>query len=136
MGHPVSVLVDSGSTHDVIQPRVASFLGLPTDTTTSFPVMVGDGNYIQCTGQCPNVTLKLDEANFTILPFILPVAGVDIVLDITWLSSIGPHTADYSFPQITFPHAGKMITLHGDPLVTSVTTSSLCHLFSKQAVAS
>nr|GEZ50767.1 hypothetical protein [Tanacetum cinerariifolium] len=40
MGHPIMVLVDSGSTHNIIQPHIASFLNLSVTPIPSFPVMV------------------------------------------------------------------------------------------------
>ncbi|GJY42671.1 enzymatic polyprotein [Tanacetum coccineum] len=38
-GLQVTVLIDSGSTHNVMQPRIAEFLGLPVLATPAFPVM-------------------------------------------------------------------------------------------------
>ncbi|GJW25283.1 ty3-gypsy retrotransposon protein [Tanacetum coccineum] len=51
MGHPVTVLVDSGSTHNIIQPHIASFLNLSITPIPSFPVMVvrkKDGTWRFC----------------------------------------------------------------------------------------
>ncbi|GJW69330.1 ty3-gypsy retrotransposon protein [Tanacetum coccineum] len=42
-GHAVTILVDSGSTHNIIQPRIASFLNLAITPIPSFPVMIGNG---------------------------------------------------------------------------------------------
>nr|GEX68440.1 hypothetical protein [Tanacetum cinerariifolium] len=50
-GLQVTVLIDSGSTHNVIQPRIAEFLGLPVLATPAFPVMVGNGAKIECSGR-------------------------------------------------------------------------------------
>ncbi|KAI5443893.1 hypothetical protein KIW84_012510 [Lathyrus oleraceus] len=41
-GHNLTVLVDSGSSHNIIQPRIATFLHLPIHNFPSFPVMVGN----------------------------------------------------------------------------------------------
>jgi len=59
-GHNVAVLVDSGSSHNIIQPRIASFLNLPTQSLPSFSVMVGNGEQLHCSGFCPNVSLLVD----------------------------------------------------------------------------
>nr|GEV36448.1 hypothetical protein [Tanacetum cinerariifolium] len=40
LGHPVTVLNDSGSIHNIIKPHIASFLKLPITPIPSFPVMV------------------------------------------------------------------------------------------------
>ncbi|KAJ0719583.1 putative retrotransposon gag domain, aspartic peptidase domain superfamily [Helianthus annuus] len=51
-GKPVTVLVDCGSTHSILQPRVASQLQLESKSIVPFSVMVGNGQFIQCTGYC------------------------------------------------------------------------------------
>ncbi|KAL0382985.1 UNVERIFIED_CONTAM: hypothetical protein Scaly_0585800 [Sesamum calycinum] len=42
-GHAISVLIDSDSSHNIIQPRVATFLSLAESSLPSFPVLVGNG---------------------------------------------------------------------------------------------
>jgi len=43
---PVIVLVDSGSSHNILQPRIAHHLHLPIKPTPPFSVIVGDGALI------------------------------------------------------------------------------------------
>lgn len=45
--HKMTILVDRGSTHNFVQPRVASFLNLPTSSIDLLQVMVGN-NAISC----------------------------------------------------------------------------------------
>jgi len=52
-GQPVSVLIDTGSTHNILQPRMAKHLHIPHTLTPKFSVMVGNGSHIQCAGFCP-----------------------------------------------------------------------------------
>nr|GEW13498.1 Ty3/gypsy retrotransposon protein [Tanacetum cinerariifolium] len=80
MGDHVTVLVDSGSTHNIIQPHIASFLKLPVTPIPSFPVMVGNDNHIHCDGFCQTVVLNLQTTSFTIPFFVLPDEGVNVVL--------------------------------------------------------
>lgn len=42
----VTILVDSGSTHNFVQPRVAKFLSLPMEDTKTLRVMVGNGSVL------------------------------------------------------------------------------------------
>lgn len=58
-GHLVSVLVDSGSSHNILQPRVAAFLGLPAQPIDEFSVMVGNGSFLHCKGLCPDVPITI-----------------------------------------------------------------------------
>lgn len=73
--------------------------------------MVGNGSHIHCEGFCQTGTLTLQNSPFTIPFFVLPIEGVDIVLGMTWLGSLGPILADFSIPCLCNNH-----TLRGTPL--------------------
>ncbi|GJS84533.1 ty3-gypsy retrotransposon protein [Tanacetum coccineum] len=136
MGHPVTVLVDSGSTHNIIQPHIALFLKIPITPIPSFPVMVGNGNHIHCEGFCQSVVLNLQNTSFTIPFFVLPIEGANVVLGMSWLGSLGPILADFSVPTISFQSNGLTINLTGEPLSTPASPSTIQHLMQKEAVAS
>lgn len=112
-GHDVSVLVDNGSSHNIMQPRIASFLALPTQPIHSFSVMVGNGAYLQCSGLCPEVPLLVKNQCFQVPFYLLPIQGADVVLGVQWLKTIGPFIADYTVPFMQFYHQGSLVTLHG-----------------------
>lgn len=82
MGHTVSVLVDTGNSHNILQPRVATFLNLPITTIDPFTVMVGNGAYIQCSGLCPEVSLIVQQTTFKVSFYLLPIHGADAVLGV------------------------------------------------------
>ncbi|GJY86779.1 retrotransposon gag protein [Tanacetum coccineum] len=113
-GHTVTVLVDSGSSHDIIKPCLVSLLHFTFDSQPSFPVMIGNGTFLHCTGQCPNINLRLSDTSFSISPYVFPIEGADVVLGMSWLSALGPVKADFSVPQLTFNHLGKEVTLRGE----------------------
>ena len=69
-GHYVSVLVDIGSSHNIIQPRVATFLRLPTQNLPSFTVMVGNGAHLKCDGLCTDVPLTVAEHCFVVSLYV------------------------------------------------------------------
>ncbi|XP_019418303.1 PREDICTED: uncharacterized protein LOC109329088 [Lupinus angustifolius] len=82
LGHQVTVLVDTGSSHNVMQPRVAQFLQLPISPRPKFPVMVGNGERIYCTGLCKETPINLQQQLFTIPFYLLPIQGANVVLGI------------------------------------------------------
>ncbi|KAJ0828513.1 putative nucleotidyltransferase, Ribonuclease H [Helianthus annuus] len=135
-GTPVTVLVDCGSTHNIIQPRIASLLGLPTKPLQPFAVMVGNGEHIYCQGHCPNVPLLLQKAAFQVPFFVFPVQGADVVLGISWLGTLGSITADFSVPKISFNINGNTTTLTGEPMTKQVTSSSLSSMLRHGSIAS
>ncbi|GJW42435.1 ty3-gypsy retrotransposon protein [Tanacetum coccineum] len=124
-GHTVTVLVDSGSSHNIIKPCLVSLLHLPFDSQPSFPVMIGNGTFLHCTGQCPNIDLRLSNTPFSISPYVFPIEGADVVLGMSWLSALGPVKADFSVPQLTFNHLDKQVTLRGESSPKSGTITDL-----------
>nr|GMC69017.1 Retrovirus-related Pol polyprotein from transposon 17.6 [Ipomoea batatas] len=45
-GRNFTILIDTDNSHNYIQPRLANYLHLVVDNTTSFPVAVGNGERI------------------------------------------------------------------------------------------
>ncbi|GJT97471.1 ty3-gypsy retrotransposon protein [Tanacetum coccineum] len=98
--------------------------------------MVGNGQFIHCYEYCPDVTLQLQKTKFTILFFVLPVEGADVVLGISWLGALGTITADFSVPQISFVKDGNHCTLRGEPRTQQVSSSSLSTMLKHDFIAS
>lgn len=126
-GFPISVLVDTGSTHNIMQPRIAHHLNLNFTPITQFSVMVGDGSHLHCEGICNNVKLVLHNKPFNLPFYLLPIEGANSVLGMAWLRTLGPIQAYFSIPFITFTHLDKPMTLKGDP--KSQPTSTTFHQF-------
>ncbi|XP_076903968.1 uncharacterized protein LOC143559194 [Bidens hawaiensis] len=133
---PVQVLIDSGSTHNIIQPRVVSLLKLQQQQVQSFSVMVGNGDHLYCEGVCPALNIALQETTFTVPVFILPVEGADVILGLAWLRTLGPVLADFSIPQLTFNVGPKATTLRGETHTNQVSPSTLQTLIHKNSIAS
>jgi len=60
-GHQVHVLVDSGSTHNFINNKLAHQLGLTINQSQEFQVLVASGETMTGNGECKNVQLKCQE---------------------------------------------------------------------------
>ncbi|OMO87973.1 Retroviral aspartyl protease [Corchorus olitorius] len=115
-GERFTVLIDSSSTHNLIQPRVARFLGLVIEPAPPFAVMVGNGETLRCEGQVSDLTVILQGHKFQMDFFLLDISGADLVLGIQWLAQLGPLLADFSIPSISFVHNGALITFLGERL--------------------
>jgi hypothetical protein len=111
--HPVTVLVDSGSSHNIIQPRIASFLNLPIQPLSSFSVMVGNGEHLQCTGLCADTPINIDKHTFNVSFYVLPIQGADVVLGVQWLQTLGPFVSDFTIPSMQFYHQDSLLTITG-----------------------
>jgi hypothetical protein len=137
-GLPVSVLIDTENTHNILQSRIANHLHMPHTPIPKFSVMVGNGSRIQCSGFCPNVPLALQNTTFHVPFYLLPIEGADVVLGLKWLGTLGPILADFSIPSLSFTHENLTITLHGDTpsQPTPSTFHHICHLLHTDYVAS
>jgi hypothetical protein len=111
--HPLSILVDSGSTHNFIQDRVARQLGLTLQPTQSFQVLVGNGEELHCSHMSHDTPLVIDSTPFSVDLFVLPLSGAEIVLGVQWLRTLGPTLTDYSHLTLSFCREGKIIQLMG-----------------------
>jgi len=100
--------------------------------------MVGNGAFIKCQGQCPSVNISLQTANFTIPFYLLPIEGVDVVLGIEWLRTLGSIQADFSIPNIAFTHQDQHITLQAkpNPIPTGASYHQFRQFLSTRAMAS
>jgi hypothetical protein len=112
---PVAILIDSGSTHNFLQDRVARQLGLHTEPAHSFKVLVGNGEVLTCSTMCPQTPLLLGSHEFLVDLFILPLSGAELVLGVQWLKTLGPIVTDYDKLTMSFCSEGQQIHLTGVP---------------------
>nr|KYP33244.1 hypothetical protein KK1_045917 [Cajanus cajan] len=110
------VLINIGSSHNIIQPRLAKHLYLSTQPTPPFKVMVGNGAHILCQDYCPQVAISFQQQTFQVPLYLFLIEGVDVVLGLAWLRTLGPVQADFLIPSFTFNHHSMPITITGETL--------------------
>nr|GEV59462.1 hypothetical protein [Tanacetum cinerariifolium] len=135
-GQSVTILVDYESTHNIIQPRTASLLSTTPTQIRPFPVMVGSGHFLECNSLISSTPIEINKTKFNVPIFIVPVTRADVILGLSWLSSLGTITPDFDIPQISFMVNGKPCVLRGEPLSAPINPSSLNSLIKKNSVAS
>ncbi|GAU15122.1 hypothetical protein TSUD_08600 [Trifolium subterraneum] len=113
--HSVGVLIDSGSTHNFVQARVVKQLGLVTQPTQSFKVLVENGEQLNYSTICSQVSLFLGPHEFVVDLFVLPLSGAELVLGVQWLKTLGPIITDYEHLTMSFTKNGHPIHLSGVP---------------------
>jgi hypothetical protein len=111
-GTDVLVLVDSDSTHNVIDISIARTIGLREqriDTT----ILVGSGNSVPCRGASFNVPLRIGSDIFDIDTFLLDVGNdIDIILGTPWLATLGRVTWDFTDMELRYLRNGRYHILH------------------------
>jgi hypothetical protein len=69
--HQVSILIDSGSTHNFLDPSIVAKVNLSIVSTPLLQVKIANGDTIQCFGHVSTVSLKVQghpiQANFYII---------------------------------------------------------------------
>ncbi|XP_035549720.1 uncharacterized protein LOC118349417 [Juglans regia] len=93
--HEVIVLIDSGSTHNFISEHMANLLRLPVIPTESFTVRVANGEKLKCQGRFEEVPINLHDTKFSLTLYSLPLTGLDMVLGIQWLETLGSVVCDW-----------------------------------------
>lgn len=56
---------------------------------------LGDDHRVFTAGKCFRIPLQIGDLNILIDAYILDLGGVDVVLGVAWLHSLGKITMDY-----------------------------------------
>lgn len=75
---------------------------------------MGNGDEIHCHQFCRAIAVHIQRHSFTVDFHILPLCGVDVVLGVQWLKTLGPVLTDYTSLNMKFIAGGKLVELHGD----------------------
>ncbi|KAD4586659.1 hypothetical protein E3N88_24260 [Mikania micrantha] len=136
-GQPVQVLLDGGSTRCFVQTRIAKFLNLEVEAIPPFSVLVGSGERLPCSGVAKQVVLVIQGFQVTVDFFVLPLQGWDMVLGVSWLSTLGPVLTDYVAATFEFNLRDNRVVWQGEsiPTVEPIQFHGLRKLASSAAIA-
>ncbi|XP_062103343.1 uncharacterized protein LOC133814394 [Humulus lupulus] len=110
---PLEVLIDTGSNNNFIQEALAARLGLNCEVTKRFKVYMGNGNSLWCSQLCKGVELVLQGHKFLVDLYILPIWGLNVVLGMQWLQTLGPCIHDHKALTMEFQWQGAVVKLAG-----------------------
>lgn len=85
----VLVLIDSGASHNFISPQVTNALGLEITPDPARSIKLGDGHRVNSQGVCKGIVIKMSSVKVVIDALVLDLGGLDIVLGVSWLSTLG-----------------------------------------------
>ena len=69
---------------------------LDTEPAPQFQVLVGSENFMKSQGFVRNLNALVQGHNLNVPAYLLPVAGTDLILEVEWLATLGPHVADFN----------------------------------------
>jgi hypothetical protein len=105
------ILIDSGSTHNFVDQKVAQSLQLAVTPGEDFMVKVANGERLRCNERYENVSISIQRFHFSNTLYSLPLHGLDVVLGIQWLKNLGPVICDWKNMTMSFQWDNKNIML-------------------------
>lgn len=91
----VVILVDTGSTHNFLDPSFAKKNNLEVTKYNRLRVRVANGDTMLADGGCEKVAVKMQGHSYEADFYLLPLGGCDVVLGVSWLSTLGPILWDF-----------------------------------------
>ena len=98
----VMVLIETRSTHNFLDSTMAKRLNIFTFPMPDMEVMVADGKKIEKVGKYHKVKLQIQDYNLESTFYIVPLRGVDVILGIQWLQTLGTYSANHPKQFIKF----------------------------------
>jgi hypothetical protein len=108
----VVILVDSGSTHNFVDPAVLLKIPLLVVPTPKLHVKVANGAKVMSGGRCQSVALRLQFNTFITNFYILTLKGYDVVLGIEWLRTLRPILWNFDSLTMQFQWGEHTVTLN------------------------
>ncbi|MCH83576.1 RNA-directed DNA polymerase (Reverse transcriptase) [Trifolium medium] len=112
-GVPVLVLVDSGATHNFISQKLVRKLELPVEETPVMSIKLGHGFKTSTQGVCKGMELCIGDFKLTPAMHLFELGGIDVVLGIEWLSTLGDMIVNWQQQTMSFWRNKKWVTLQG-----------------------
>lgn len=92
---PMMFLVDSGATHNFISRKLVEALGWEWERTQHMKILMGDGHKSETQGVCRGMRVTFDEGEFVLDAFLFDLEDMDMVLGMSWLTTLGETTVDW-----------------------------------------
>ncbi|GAU45146.1 hypothetical protein TSUD_253790 [Trifolium subterraneum] len=112
-GVDIVVLIDSGASHNFISPKLTSALGLTVTPMVERKIKLGDGHRVLTRGVCKGIKLKLGDMEVVVDALVLDLGGLDVILGVSWLCTLGKVIMDWKTLNMQFVHQGKSVVLQG-----------------------
>jgi hypothetical protein len=120
------VLIDYGNTHKFINYKLTKYLNCFVFQAPKFQVMIADRGTVNCFGKCHSSNLNIGEYLLDLPMISIQMGGVDVVLGVQWLQSLGTMALNCQDLFMIFSSEGKEIELRciqGKP--SKVTSSNI-----------
>ena len=86
-GNVLVIVIDTSSTHNVVDASLVSGLQLRVDVSKVLEVKVANGSVVKTQGFCSSVPMCIQGVEFCIQFHVLALGGCDAMLGTQWLST-------------------------------------------------
>ena len=105
--HEVTLLVDSGSSHNFVNANIIKKIGLRGVAVEPFEVKVANGEKLKCDEVVRDVKINVQGVKIVTDLHVLIIVGLDVVLGSAWLKSVGRVLTDYGSMTMEFKFGCK-----------------------------
>jgi hypothetical protein len=109
----ITILVDSGSTHNCIDIDVTKKLNCFIYPTRDLIVKVANGQQVKEVGKCHKISVQIQELELQTGFYALPLEGMDMVLSADWLIQLGSYATNLEEQFMEFNWQGQPYKLYG-----------------------
>lgn len=113
----IFILVDTGSTHNFVHPRIAESTKFSLTAIRPFRVYMGNDESLVCSHKSSKAEVRIQGISFCLDLFVLSLHGPDMILGMAWLHSLHRVTSDYDAGTLAFLQDGHPVTLRVAPRV-------------------
>ncbi|KAF1868716.1 hypothetical protein Lal_00036154 [Lupinus albus] len=117
------ILIDCGASRNSISRNLVDNLQLKMEETHAYVVEVGDGHNVRCKGKCAQLKLSIQQLEVIQNFYVFGLKGMDLVLGLKWLASLGEVKADFGRMELTLKNENSIITIAGDPALNRIKLS-------------
>jgi len=126
-GHPVVILIDSGSTHTFVSTGLAAQLAGCSQVLTPLTVKVANGNQLICNTEFVDMSWSVQSYTFTSTLRVLPIQHYDMIVGMDWLEQFSPMQVHWAEKWLLIPYNNNMVRLQGDlPDDFALTSIEVC----------
>lgn len=119
-GIPLLFLLDSGSSHSLLNVVHSSSLQGVASLDHPLSVRVASGNVISCTSHLSNAVWYVHNIQFQSDLKIIPLRNYDLILGMDWLGQYSLMHVDWKHKWLSIEYQGQPTAIHGlQPLVPS-----------------
>ena len=126
MNQRVSVLIDSGETHNFIDAHLVHKRAIPTDTFEGFSVLVPGDRKMQCMHYVPSLSVTMGSYTLVDQFFLIDILDTNMILGVQWLITSGKVTTNWKALQMEWVDmkSGKPKMIQGMRTYPSHNTST------------